>query len=291
MTHRSDDDMTEASAVQADTDGVDEVFEPLPPETGEARETGPGLQLEYAAPSQEPQAAEGDAEDDAEDGTPAPGELASVAQARAIIEGYLFLSNDPLSVERLSRLLNNLHPRTVRGILVELQAEYDQRGGAVQIIEVAGGFQMATRPELADWMARLQRQRRKSALTPASIETLAIIAYRQPVTRAEIEAVRGVDSGAPIRLLQDLGLVDVGGRREVPGRPQLYVTTEAFLRTFGLKSLKDLSAIPDLRRIFGEQQRLVRNAAKDTTSGAGIDAGALSEQSTAGPSEGPPASA
>jgi segregation and condensation protein B len=117
---------------------------------------------------------------------------------------------------------------------------------------------MATRPELADWMSRLQRQRRKSALTPASIETLAIIAYRQPVTRAEIEAVRGVDSGAPIRLLQDLGLVDVGGRREVPGRPQLYVTTDLFLRTFGLKSLKDLSSIPELKRIFGDQQRLMR---------------------------------
>lgn len=288
MTHRSDNDMTEGQAVAAGTDGEDEVFESLEP-AGEMPDAGPVQELEYAAPSDKPQADETD-EDDADGTAASPGELASVAQARAIIEGYLFLSNEPLSAERLSKLMNNLHPRTVRGILVELQADYEQRGGAVQVVEVAGGFQMATRPELAEWMARLQRQRRKSALTPASIETLAIIAYRQPVTRADIEAVRGVDSGTPIRLLQDLGLVDVGGRREVPGRPQLYVTTETFLRTFGLKSLKDLSAIPDLRRIFGEQQRLVRKAKKDAQPETGTEGEPDAAQLSADPVEETPAS-
>lgn len=267
MTHRSNNDMTEAESVAAGADSADEVFEPLEP--GEPSANGGSVQeLEYVVPSESQPVTES-GEEDAEEGAASPGELTSVAHARAIVEGYLFLSNEPLSAERLSKLMNNLHPRTVRGIIMELQSEYERRGGAVQIIEVAGGFQMATRPELADWMSRLQRQRRKSALTPASIETLAIIAYRQPVTRAEIEAVRGVDSGAPIRLLQDFGLVDVGGRREVPGRPQLYVTTDLFLRTFGLKSLKDLSSIPELKRIFGDQQRLIRKASPEKPPAAG----------------------
>jgi segregation and condensation protein B len=220
----------------------------------QAKETGGALelveQLEFATvPKGRRGAAKGEERD-------APLDLASVAEARAVIEAYLFTTNEPLTVARISKLMNNLHPRTVRGLLLELQMEYDRRAGALQIIEVAGGFQMATRPQQSEWVLRLHRQRRRSTLSPATLETLAIIAYKQPVTKAEIEVIRGVETTAPLHTLLDLGLIEVGGRREVIGRPQLYVTTDLFLKTFGLRSLADLPSILELKHLFAEEQRL-----------------------------------
>ncbi|MCX7020550.1 MAG: SMC-Scp complex subunit ScpB [Candidatus Sumerlaeota bacterium] len=188
-----------------------------------------------------------------EDLVPVP-PIESVSHARAILEAMLFSTNDPLSVARLCKLMNNLHPRTVRGLVLELQLEYERRGGGLQIADVAGGYQMATRTPMADWVMQLHRQRRRNALSPATLETLAIIAYKQPVTRAEIEVVRGVESGATVRTLQDIGLVDVSGRRDVPGRPQLHVTTDSFLKIFGLRSLADLPSIAELKHLFTEKQ-------------------------------------
>ena len=190
--------------------------------------------------------------------------LTSVTEARSIVEAYLFTTNEPLSVARLSRLMNNLHPRTVRGLLLQLQMEYDERAGGLQIVEVAGGFQMATRPHYAEWLLRLHRHRRRSPLTPATLETLAIVAYKQPVTKAELETVRGVESTAPLRTLQEIGLIEVGGRREVIGRPQLYVTTDLFLKTFALKSLADLPTISELKHLFAEEQKIQVKSAAET---------------------------
>ena len=192
-----------------------------------------------------------------------PINLTSVTEARSIVEAYLFTTNEPLSVARLSRLMNNLHPRTVRGLLLQLQMEYDERAGGLQIVEVAGGFQMATRPHYAEWLLRLHRHRRRSPLTPATLETLAIVAYKQPVTKAELETVRGVESTAPLRTLQEIGLIEVGGRREVIGRPQLYVTTDLFLKTFALKSLADLPTISELKHLFAEEQKIQVKSAAD----------------------------
>jgi segregation and condensation protein B len=211
-------------------------------------------------------------------------EIANVAEARAIIEGFLFSSNEPVSVQKLSKLLNNLHPRTIRGLLLELQMEYDSRPGALQIVEIANGFQISTRPHLAPWMFRLHKHRRRSALSPATLETLAIVAYRQPMTKTEIEAIRGVESGAALRTLQDLNIVEVSGRREVIGRPQLYATTDQFLKVFGLRSLADLPSIAELRAQFAEEQKLKRKTAREiedshTETGAeaeAIDAGQAS---------------
>lgn len=182
--------------------------------------------------------------------------FSSVGEAKAVLEGFLFTTNEPLSVNRLSKLCGNLHPKTVRGLLLELQMDYDGRPGGLQVVEVAGGFQMATRPHIAEWMFRLHKHRRKSPLSPATLETLAIIAYKQPVTKGEVEAIRGVESGGTFRTLQDLSLIDVGGRREVPGRPQLYVTTPYFLKAFGLNSLADLPSISELRHRFADEQKL-----------------------------------
>jgi segregation and condensation protein B len=191
-------------------------------------------------------------------------ELTSVAEARGVLEAFLFTTNEPVPVARLSKLMNNLHPRTVRGLLMELQSEYDSRGGSLQIVEVAGGFQMATRPEYADWVFRLHKHRRRNPLTAATLETLAIIAYKQPVTKAEIETIRGVESSATLRTLIEHGLVDISGRREVLGRPQLYATTELFLKTFGLKSIADLPPIGELKNLFAEEQKLHHSVATST---------------------------
>jgi len=180
----------------------------------------------------------------------------SVAEAKAVVEGFLFSCNEPLTVQKLSRLMSNLHPKTVRGLLLELQWDYDNRHGALQIIEIAGGYQMSTRAFVAPWMFRMHKHKRRSALSPATLETLAIVAYRQPITKGEIETIRGVESGAPLRTLQELNLVETSGRKEVVGRPQLYVTGEPFLKTFGLKSMADLPSISELKSRYADEQKL-----------------------------------
>lgn len=243
---------------EADEVAAEEPAEEEPVAEGEAAVEFEGERpivrdLEYQAPRGKA-AAEDD--DEAQDQ-----KFTTVAEARAVAEGLLFSSNEPLSVNRLSKLMGNLHPKTVRGLLLELQWEYDNRGGALQIIEIAGGYQMSTRAFIAPWMFRLHKHKRRSALSPATLETLAIIAYRQPITKGEIEAIRGVESGAPLRTLQELNLVEASGRREVVGRPQLYITTEQFLKAFGLKSLADLPSISELKTRFAEETRLKAAAA------------------------------
>lgn len=193
--------------------------------------------------------------------------FSSVAEAKSVVEGFLFSCNEPLSVSKLSKLMNNLHPKSVRGLLLELQWDYENHPGALQIVEIAGGYQMCTRAHVAPWMFRMHKHKRRSALSPATLETLAIVAYRQPITKGEIETIRGVESGAPLRTLQDLNMVEASGRREVIGRPQLYVTTEQFLKAFGLKSVADLPSIAELKSRFAEEQKLKRVVAEEPKAG------------------------
>ncbi len=179
--------------------------------------------------------------------------LQSRAEIKAVIEALLFATTEPLSIQRLTRILAGVDVAEVRQVVFELQQEYEAEPRGLSIVEVAGGFQMATRPHLAPWIYCLKPSRRRQPLSQATLETLAIVAYKQPITRAEIEAIRGVDSSATLHTLLELGLIDVGGRREVPGRPQLYVTTQQFLKAFGLKSLGDLPSIHELRRQFAHE--------------------------------------
>lgn len=172
------------------------------------------------------------------------------AEAKAILECALFTTNDALPLPKLSKLLNNMDHKTLRGLIHELQHEYNTRQSGLHIVEVAGGYQLATRPEFAPWILRLHHHRARNPLTPAALETLAIIAYKQPITRAEIEAIRGVDSSGITRNLAELGLIDVVGKKEVPGYPLLYGTTNLFLKTFGLKCLSDLPSIQELKEMF-----------------------------------------
>lgn len=162
-----------------------------------------------------------------------------MTETKNIIEGLLFVSDGPLTVEQVKTVLEDTPATEIRRAMIELSAEYEARKGPIVIHEVAGGFQLRTRPEYKEYIHRFKAPA-PVRLSKAAMETLAIVAYRQPVLRAEVEHIRGVNSGNTLRFLQEKKLVRVLGRREVPGRPLVYGTTKKFLETFDLKDLKDL---------------------------------------------------
>lgn len=164
-----------------------------------------------------------------------------------IIESLLFISKEPLTIERFRSVLGMENGVRIRNALGQLSEEYEARRGGFFLSEVAGGFQLRTRPEYKDWIKKLV-QSSPPRLSKASLETLAIIAYKQPIIRADIEVIRGVDSGAIIRMLLEKKLIRVLGRKEIPGRPMIYATTKHFLEVFDLKDLKDLPSPKE----FGE---------------------------------------
>lgn len=163
-----------------------------------------------------------------------------------IVEALLFASDAPLMAADLARADEALDEDMVEAAVRELRQEYEQQGRAVQIYEIAGGYQLLTRPEYAPYLERFGTVAQSSRLSNAALEVLAIIAYRQPIGRAEVEEIRGVGSSGVIRTLQDRSLIDVAGRGEGLGRPLLYGTTGRFLEHFGFHSLEDLPRPEDL---------------------------------------------
>jgi segregation and condensation protein B len=156
-----------------------------------------------------------------------------------IIESLLFVAEEPLSPERIQKLVGPVEGAEIHQAIAALQAEYDSRRGGFFLAEVAGGFQFRTRPEYTAWIRRLLDPK-PVRLSKAALETLAIIAYKQPVIRADVEHIRGVDCGGVLRQLLERKLIRVLGRKEIAGRPLIYATTKKFLETFDLKDLKDL---------------------------------------------------
>ncbi|RYD05981.1 Segregation and condensation protein B [Desulforamulus aquiferis] len=161
----------------------------------------------------------------------------------------LFVSSEPLSVQVLAKIVE-VEAEDAVELLQELAVEYTARPGGLKLIEVAETWQMCTKPEFAPYVERLYKQRGGSGLSRAAVETLAIIAYRQPVTRAELELIRGVKVDSPINTLLERNLIEEKGRREGPGRPVLYGTTLEFLKYFGLK---DLSQLPPLEEFLVDE--------------------------------------
>lgn len=157
-----------------------------------------------------------------------------------ILEALLFTADEPLSTDRLKSLSGLDDGHEVRSLVEALRDEYDARGAAFTVEEVAGGFRMLTRPVYSPFLANLKKRETEARLSAAALETLAIVAYRQPVLRADVEKIRGVDVGGAMRTLMERGLVKVVGRAEEPGSPLLYGTTKRFLEVFGLRSLSDL---------------------------------------------------
>jgi segregation and condensation protein B len=163
----------------------------------------------------------------------------------ALVEAIFLAADEPLPLRKLARAADLADTAEARKIVRKLQELYDKDGTAFQVEEIAGGFQLLTRPEYHRWLVRL-RTGQDLRLTAAARETLAIVAYRQPIMRADIEAIRGVHCGEILRLLMEKGLIRIAGRDNSLGRPQLYGTTKKFLQMFGLKSLKDLPEVEDL---------------------------------------------
>jgi segregation and condensation protein B len=157
-----------------------------------------------------------------------------------MIEAVLFASEAPLSAAELARVDESLDEERVEALLAELRLEYDREGRAFGLFEIGGGYQLLTRPDFAPVLQRFGSVPTAARLSGPAMETLAIVAYRQPVGRAEIEEIRGVGAGGVLRTLQERGLVDVVGRGEGLGRPLLYGTTATFLAHFGFRSLEDL---------------------------------------------------
>lgn len=161
------------------------------------------------------------------------------------------MADEPLTARRLADVAGLADAAAARALLERLKAFYDADGAALQVEEIAGGYQLLTRPRFHPWLVRLKRTGHELRLTPAALETLAVVAYKQPITRAEVEKVRGVACGEVVRQLMEKGLVRVAGRHDSLGRPQLYGTTKKFLQAFGLNTLKDLPEVEALRNPGG----------------------------------------
>jgi segregation and condensation protein B len=181
---------------------------------------------------------------------------------RHIIEALIFGSDEPLTSRQIQEILwaaENGAPRyrmreeEILGIIRELNGEYVHAGRSFRIIQVAGGFQYATMPDFAEWLGRMIKEKAKRKLSQATLETLSVIAYKQPVTKPEIEAIRGVNADYAIQKLMERGLVTIVGRSVTAGRPLLYGTTTDFLKHFGLNDLSELPKPREIEEIMAEQ--------------------------------------
>jgi segregation and condensation protein B len=167
----------------------------------------------------------------------------------AVLEALLFVAGEPMSLDKLAEVLEGTDTGRIREALDRLRQNYDDAGRGLQIVEVAGGYQIATRSECAPWIKALEKIKTATRLSRSGLETLAIVAYKQPATRGEIEAIRGVDSAGVLKTLLERRVVKIVGRREGLGRPMLYGTTREFLHYFGLKDLAELPALKEFKEV------------------------------------------
>ncbi|MBI3313594.1 MAG: SMC-Scp complex subunit ScpB [Candidatus Omnitrophica bacterium] len=171
------------------------------------------------------------------------------AKAKQIFEALLFASSKPMTAVEIRKVMKSLKPSEIEKLAAELKAEYETTGRSFEIREIAGGWEVATRKEFAPWLLKLEIQKKAKQATQSALETLAILAYKQPITKAEIEELRGVDVTGVLDTLVGRGLIKIVGKKEVPGRPFLYGTTEKFLEHFGLRALTDLPNIEEIRNL------------------------------------------
>jgi segregation and condensation protein B len=171
--------------------------------------------------------------------------LESGNNIKAVIEALLFASEKPLTLEQLKDALDDIGAQEIRKTIEELRDEYEKTNRGIRITEIAGGFQMITAPVFVSFLKKLYKKHRTEKLSLPALQTLAIIAYKQPVTKLEIEAIRDVNVDGMMKNLQDKTLIRVIGRKKAPGRPKVYGTTREFLEHFGLKSLEELPKIEE----------------------------------------------
>ena len=173
------------------------------------------------------------------------------AELKAVIEALVYASPDPLTPKTLFKVLESEPREDVQAAFDALRRDYAEGRGGLQLVEVAGGYQIVTRPELSEWVRRLFHERKSQKLSVAALETLAVIAYKQPITAPEITDIRGVNTAGVVATLLERRLVKIAGRKQVVGRPFLYATTREFLIRFGLRDLNDLPKMEDMADVLG----------------------------------------
>ncbi len=190
------------------------------------------------------------------------------ARNKGVVEALLIAADDPLGASRLSSVLGrHTGAKEIRAYVNDLNEEYAQTGRSFRVVEVAGGFQLAVHGEFAPWIRQLMREKIAPRLSQASLETLAILAFKQPITKAEVEHIRGVSVDGVLRQLMEKGLIRISGRSDAPGRPLLYGTTRDFLKHFGLKTLSDLPRIRELEELLREEEQRVAESKDSPLSG------------------------
>ncbi len=265
------------TAVVEEVEEVEEAPEALAPEV-EVPDEAETLEATEAADIDEPEVAEAEAPETADDGDPgldpahdpvaaareklaAKARLLSDVRVSTLCESLLFVADKPLS-EKAIQDATGLVPKRIRAAMGELAGHYREGVSGIVLHEVSGGWQLRTCPTSSEFVRRYL-QVKPQRLTRAALETLAIVAYRQPVTRPEVEEIRGVDCGAVMKALLDRGLLEVLGKKEEPGRPLLYGTTRAFLEFFNLKDLASLPTLREFHELNEEHQRIVEDSYPD----------------------------
>ncbi len=176
-----------------------------------------------------------------------------------IIEALLFANDSPLSLDKLKEVLEGTGKKEIRQAITDLQKSYDNSGSAIRVAELAGGYQLLTREEYATILQKLYRGRAASRLTHRALETLAIIAYKQPITKQEMEAIRGVNVDGVVKTLLERNLIKIEGRQKAPGNPLLYGTTRYFLQYFGLDSLESLPKLKEIDELLKDDDKFLES--------------------------------
>lgn len=176
-----------------------------------------------------------------------------------LIEALIFASDVPLPSRKIKEILDDSSESEVKKIIKKINQKYEEIKSPFEIVEIAGGFQMVTRPEYGEWVRKLYLSRTKSRLTERALETLAIIAYKQPITKAEIESIRGVNIDTVLRTLIERKLITIMGREKAPGNPLLYGTTKYFLEYFGLKEISDLPKLKEIDELMKGDQKFLES--------------------------------
>jgi segregation and condensation protein B len=189
-------------------------------------------------------------------GSQAP-KITASAELKAILEALIFASPEPLTRKAIDALLTSEPAEEISVAIEDLKRDYERPGG-LQLVEVAGGYQIVTRSDLHEWVRRLFHERTTQKLTVQALETLAVIAYRQPITAAEVTEIRGVNTSGVLNTLLERHLIKIVGRKKVVGRPFLYATTREFLIRFGLNEIDDLPKVEDMAEALGFAPPLLR---------------------------------
>ena len=189
---------------------------------------------------------------------------------KRVVEALIFVSDEPVTLDQIAQVLTGRSQDDLRQLVEDLEEELERSGRGLRIEAVAGGYRFSTRPELATWIRTHFRNRNRARLSPASVETLAVVAYKQPITAPEIQEIRGVDPQGSIKTLLEKRLIRIAGKKKVVGRPFLYATSKQFLMHFGLGSIDDLPPIEDFERLAGAIESIESSAAG---AGPGSDAG------------------